>query len=1172
VLTKAPPPTRQQLRTDNEDLRARLEKAEEALREILSGEGDALFVRGAGGTQLYALKGADQSYRTLIENMGEGALTLTAEGMIVYANRRFAEMLGTPLEKVIGSEIHAWIAPGSRRALLALMRKDARGNRREELVLSAAGGKRVPVYLSVNRLLLDGLPDSLCMVATDLAEQKRNEAILAEERLARAILEQSADAIVICDATGRIIRASRQAQAFFDHALLGQRFERVFPLRQPDGTPLPPVGAIGTSPGQTVEASLEREGKGIDFLVSVGHLKGAGGELIGSVATLTDITERQRADEALRASETEFRTLAESMPQLVWVARADGWNTYVNQQWMDYTGLTNEESLGDGWNAPFHPDDRQRAWDAWQKAVNASGTYSLECRLRRADGVYRWWLVRGVPLKDASGGILKWFGTGTDIHDLKMAELDVFRANAELRESERRFTDLLDNVELVSVMLDREGRITYCNEYLLQLTGWQDKDVTGRNWVELFVPSELAEDKRGFYAELLLDRPHARHHESEILTRSGGRRLIHWNNSVLRSGPGDVIGTASIGEDITEQKRAEVRIRRLNRVNAVLSDINTLIVRVRSRDELFREACRIAVEAGAFRMAWIGVINPQTLDGEVVAWYGGDQGYVDMVRFTVREGAPDSDRPASRALRNAQPVISSDLMTDTSVIPLREELSKRGHKSAACFPLTVDGRTEAVIALFAGEVGFFDEEEVKLLRELAGNLSFALTHIGKQAQLDYLAYYDELTGLANRRLFLERAQQKLVGAGATGRKAAIVVLDVERFRSINDVLGRHVGDELLRQIAGRMGRETGDDTRLARNGADQFGIVVVKVETEQQLARLLEQRLREVFGAPFRIASTEVQVSAKLGIAIFPTDGTDAEALLRNAEAALRKAKSAGEPYVFYAKQMTEHVAATLSLETKLRQALENDEFVLHYQPKADLETRGMVGMEALIRWQSPDRGLVPPAQFIPLLEETGLIVPVGAWALKRAALDHRAWSEAGLKPPRVAVNVSAVQLRQRDLVQSVEQAIRAGVVPTGIDLEITESLIMRDVVGTIVKLKEMNALGLRVAIDDFGTGYSSLAYLAQLPVEILKIDRSFVIRMLDDANTMSVVQAMISLAHALRLKVVAEGVETEEQAKMLRLLRCDQMQGYLFSKPLSLVDMTALLRSHAVPVPAMAT
>ncbi|MGA9993735.1 MAG: PAS domain S-box protein [Thiobacillaceae bacterium] len=274
-----------------------------------------------------------------------------------------------------------------------------------------------------------------------------------------------------------------------------------------------------------------------------------------------DITEQQHAVEALRTSEAEFRTLAESMPQIVWITRPDGWNIYLNHQWMDYTGLTFEDSLGHGWNKTFHPDDQQPAWEAWRRATLENGTYSIEARLRRADGVYRWWLVRGVPLQEATGNILKWFGTCTDIHDLKIAELAISRANEELRESERRFNDLLQHVELVAVMLDHEGHITYCNDYLLRLAGWRQEEVIGKNWFELFLPPEISDSKDAYYASLLSNPQEERHHENEILTRSGQRRLIHWNNSVLRSGAGEVIGTASIGEDITERKKAEEVVR-----------------------------------------------------------------------------------------------------------------------------------------------------------------------------------------------------------------------------------------------------------------------------------------------------------------------------------------------------------------------------------------------------------------------------------------------------------------------------------------------------------------------------------------------------------------------------------------------------------------------------------
>jgi len=388
----------------------------------------------------------------------------------------------------------------------------------------------------------------------------------------------------------------------------------------------------------------------------------------------------------------------------------------------------------------------------------------------------------------------------------------------------------------------------------------------------------------------------------------------------------------------------------------------------------------------------------------------------------------------------------------------------------------------------------------------------------------------------------------------------------ENGRSQPDAMAFHVIEEFLRargaQCADLLARHFGEPGRLARVGADQFAAVIPGIADAESLQRRIEQEYREIFGVPFQLGDTALRVSARFGIALFPDDGGNAERLLRNAEAALKKAKSSGEKYQFYTVQMTERVAENLALENKLRQGLEKDEFVLHYQPKVSLRSGGIVGVEALIRWQSPELGLVPPVKFIPLLEETGLILQVGSWALRRAARDHRAWVEQGLKPPRVAVNVSAIQLRQRDFVAVVEQAIIDGVAPTGIDLEITESLIMQDVEATIAKLENVRALGIRIAIDDFGTGYSSLAYLAKLPVETLKIDRSFIIRMLENANTMTLVQTMISLAHSLDLKVVAEGVDSEEQAKVLRLLRCDQMQGYLFSKPLPLDAMTELLKA----------
>jgi diguanylate cyclase (GGDEF)-like protein len=616
--------------------------------------------------------------------------------------------------------------------------------------------------------------------------------------------------------------------------------------------------------------------------------------------------------------------------------------------------------------------------------------------------------------------------------------------------------------------------------------------------------------------------------------------------------------TAALTAEVAERKRAEARVMRLNRVYAVLSGINTVIVRTRDRLALFEEACRIAVEHGGFRMAWIGLLDPSGLDVTPAARAGDHKGYLENIRFSARHDAPDS--LTAEALRGNAPVVCNDIGTDARMAPWREAALQRGFRSLVVFPLHLGEKTAGLFLLYASEKDFFDTEEMKLLAEIAGDISFALDHVEKAERLDYLAYYDSITGLANRALFQERLAEHLRTADRERDRFAACIFDVERFKTINDTLGRQAGDALLKQIAARMTRVVGDPGRLARVSADGFALLLPDVHTEDDAARRLEQKLRAGFDAPFTVDGNELRVSAKAGLALFPNDATEGETLFANAEAAWKKAKQTGERFVFYTQKMTDAVAQSFSLENKLRQALENEEFVLHYQPKVDLETRRIAGVEALIRWQSPERGLVPPMQFIPLMEKTGLILEVGDWAVRQAVIDHRRWVDQGLAAPRIAVNVSAIQLRQRNFVDAVTGALGQGATPPAIDLELTESLLMEDIRGNVEKLKAIQALGVKIAIDDFGTGHSSLSYLAKLPVDTLKIDRSFIITMLDDPGSMTLVQTIISLAHSLKLAAVAEGVESQEQATMLRLLRCDQMQGYLIAKPLPMAEMTALL------------
>jgi diguanylate cyclase (GGDEF)-like protein len=477
-------------------------------------------------------------------------------------------------------------------------------------------------------------------------------------------------------------------------------------------------------------------------------------------------------------------------------------------------------------------------------------------------------------------------------------------------------------------------------------------------------------------------------------------------------------------------------------------------------------------------------------------------------------------------------------------------------------PIKVVGEVVGVLALYSGEAAFFDATEMRLLEELAGDIGFAIGHIGRDERLRYLALYDPLTGLHNRDSFRESVAQYIHLAPRESRRAAIVLFDIQRFHTINDTFGREAGDELLKHVAKRWRTLAVDGNLICRLGGDQFGVLVLNVRTEDEVARMIEQHNSLIFGTPFRLGDSELTVSAKFGIAVYPSDAEHADSLLKNAESALYRAKTTTERYLFYTQKMTERVSARLTLENNLRRAVRRNEFVLHYQAKVDVQTRNIVGVEALMRWNNPESGLVPPKDFIPLLEETGIILEVGAWALRQAAADHRSWRRLKLPAPAIAVNVSAVQLRNRDFVQIVRDIVKRQGKSAAIGIEITESVIMDDADVTVAKLAEISRMGVQIAIDDFGTGYSSLSYLARLPVHTLKIDRSFVTAMTDGPNTMTMVSTIIQLAHALSLLVVAEGVETEEQAKILRLLKCDEMQGYLVSRPLPEPDLRKLLEA----------
>ncbi len=654
------------------------------------------------------------------------------------------------------------------------------------------------------------------------------------------------------------------------------------------------------------------------------------------------------------------------------------------------------------------------------------------------------------------------------------------------------------------------------------------------------------------------------------------RRIHALAAAARRLGQGDLSartglphGTEELGQLARIFDDMAGAMQRINRSLKTLSAGNRAVVRADNEQALLAEMCRIIVEIGGYRLAWVGYAEQdQKKTVHPVAQAGYEEGYLATLNLTWA----DTERgrgPTGTAIRTGQPCIARNIQTDPAFAPWREEARKRGYASSMALPLRVNGEVIGALCIYAKEPDAFNREEVALLSEMANDLAYGIAALSTRAEREQahdtirrMAYHDSLTDLPNHAYLEERLQQALSDARARGQSLAVLLLDLDRFREINDALGFHQGDLLLKDVGRRIRSVLKEDELVARMRGDEFGILLEVSDADHAAETAL--RILDALGAPFTMSGLLLNVSAAVGISLFPQHGSEATRLIRYADVAMRQAKKSGKGHTFYTAEQDEGGLKRLALAGELRRAIEEDELVLHYQPKIDMRTGQVCGAEALVRWIHPQQGMIPPDEFIPLAEHTGLIKPLTDWVVEAALRQSSVWRHAGVALP-VAVNLSARNLRDTELLSKMTRLVAAWGAEAGwLELEITESAVMDDPEGALEILKRLSKLGFTLSIDDFGTGYSSLGYLKKLPVNAVKIDKSFVIDMLKNADSAAIVRATVVLAHDLGLKVVAEGVENQTTWNRLAVLGCDVAQGYHISKPLPAEQFKAWLDERA--------
>jgi diguanylate cyclase (GGDEF)-like protein/PAS domain S-box-containing protein len=832
----------------------------------------------------------------------------------------------------------------------------------------------------------------------------------------------------------------------------------------------------------------------------------ASGKVEGSFGFVTDLTSFVEAEEAVAASERELQRILDHMQDTYYRTDVEGRVVRASQSVLRLLGYSPEEILGSSLaDMYFHPQDRQDFLRSLAESNGALAAY--ESRLRHRDGREVWVLTNAQYLRNADGKIVGVEGTTRDNTE--------HRAMVEaLKNSEARLVALIEALPDAVILKDGEGHWQIVNSAglaLFRLKGldWQGKD-----------SKQLAAMKPDLVATITRDRSSDQvawrnrrltRSEEEILGEEG--QTHHWEfvKLPLFNPDGSRRGLLVVARDLTERRRAE---------------------------EDLRLAAQVFENSGEAIM----IMDADSLAVSV------NRAFLEM-----------SGYQPSEVLGKAPAMLKSDLHDEDFYHRLWQSLTDTDYWQGEIWNRRKNGE---VYPEWLG-ISTLHSPDGKVTHYVAISSDIS-ERKAAEARIEFLAHHDPLTDLPNRLLLKDRLERAIVHGDRTGTKVALLFIDLDRFKTVNDSLGHPVGDRLLREAAQRLRTCIRDMDTVSRQGGDEFLVVLTEPEDADAVTSVAEDIL-SALAMPFSLDGHEVAISCSVGIAVFPEDGSDFDGLLKKADIAMYHAKEAGRnAFRYYTERMNIDALERLDLQNRLRRGLEQNEFVLYYQPLIELASNRIVGAEALVRWNSPDLGLVMPGRFINVAEESGLIVPIGEWVLREACHELRRWHDAGHTHLSMAVNLSAIQFRRGSVEESVMRALgEAGADPAALELELTESILLQGAEHVLATVRRLKGLGVRLSIDDFGTGYSSLAYLKRFAVDKLKIDQSFIRDLPTDPDSAAIVRAVIQMAKSLNLLVLAEGVETAATAENLRLLRCDYVQGFFFDRPMPAEQFRALIESR---------